>query len=221
MNRRRVGVRDEVKPHVVFVIWFQGPGRHRGAKVGTSDADIDHIRNRFAGRPFPYPAPDRHRKGPHPRQNIANGPRHVLAIDRNGSPVGVAERPVQDRPIFGRVYFFAPDHAVPPVLQFRGAGQVDQIFQNLVGYRIFGKIEKNPVPFKRELPKTVVVVAKQFHRRRQTPCLQLESLSQAFARSSLVLVAVTIKPFRSSSNRQASKSGADGSNHTFHARRKA
>ena len=51
---------------------------------------------------------------------------------------------------FSVVFIFSPpDHAVPPVLQFRGAGQVDQIFQNLVGYRIFGKIEKNPSVQKR------------------------------------------------------------------------
>ena len=104
-----IHVRNKVHVQVIFVR-LKCLGHHVRTQVRTTDTDIHHIGDRFAGVTGPLPADHFVAKRFHLSQYRINLRHHVLTIDHNWRVATVTQRHVQHRPIFGAVNFVPTEH---------------------------------------------------------------------------------------------------------------
>ena len=104
-----IHVRNKVHVQVIFVR-LKCLGHHVRAQVRTTDTDIHHIGDRFAGVTGPLPADHFVAKRFHLSQYRIDLRHHVLTIDHDWRVATVTQRHVQHGPIFGAVNFVPTEH---------------------------------------------------------------------------------------------------------------
>src|ERR1700736_3041712 len=137
-----VDVGDEPEVQGAFAVVFKRLVSHHWPEVGTSDTDVDHVANAFAGMALPGAASNPVRKFSHLVEHRMHLRDDVLTIDNNRGPLRCPERYVQDSTIFRDIDLLASKHGVDSLPETALFSQLEQEFERFVGDAILGVIEK-------------------------------------------------------------------------------
>ncbi len=116
-------------------------GHHR-PKIGTSDADVDHVANALAGVAFPVATAYAVGEGGHLVEHRVDCRDYVLAIDQDGFSFGGAQGDVEHGPLFGDVDLVAAEHGVDALPQAGFLGELQEKLARFVGDAVLGVVEK-------------------------------------------------------------------------------
>ncbi len=138
---------------------------HRGAEVGTADADIDDVRHWLAeGAPHPSLA---HVGGKveHLFSRTDDVRHDVVSIDQDRRAGEIAQCGVQDGAVLGDVDFLSGEHRVTPGLDPARLGELDERPQNGGVNALLGKIKQEIAEGDAELLKSRRIVGEVRSRR--------------------------------------------------------
>ena len=156
-----VDVGDEMDVEAGFFIGLERFGDHHRAEIRAADADVDDIRDRFAGVAKPCAVAHPLGEFAHVCQHAPYFGHDILAIDQHRFAGAVAQGSVQHGAAFGEVDGFAREHFFCPVGQFYFTGQLQQERQCFRRNEIFRIIEQYFPLHERETGKALIVVMKQ------------------------------------------------------------
>ncbi len=150
-----------MKPQVGVDIGLQGLGHHYRTKVGPADADIHDVPDLATGEAFPASVPDRFAEFPHVVEDGIDLRHDVLTINQNRVVRSIAQRDVEDGTILGDVYFFAPEHPVPPAFDVAAPGQGGQQLHGLARDPVLRVVNENVLKLCRKIFETFGIFFKE------------------------------------------------------------
>jgi len=127
----------------VFAVGFQRCADHLGSQVRTADADIDDIRNRFAGKAAPFPGANAFAEAAHLCQHPPDFRHNVRAVQHNGSIGLIAQSGMQDGASLGIVDFLAAEHGFDLRAKLRVLRQVQKQAYGLIGNAVLGIVKED------------------------------------------------------------------------------
>ncbi|MNO66040.1 hypothetical protein D3C76_568200 [compost metagenome] len=152
-----IDVRQVVAAHATLRVGQQCLGDQLGAEERATDADVDHVGDRF----FAVTAPQAVVDAPHQFsdlvEHLVHFGHHVDAVDAELVADRAAQGGVQHRAAFGGVDDLAVEHRLDGILQADFFGQVHQQVTALFVDQVFRVVEKQAAAAQRELVKALGV----------------------------------------------------------------
>ncbi len=132
---RPPGSRPWTRPHWPSRPWWRS--RRRVRQIGSADADIDDITDRFARVSQPKTAANLLRKNRHSVENGMDIGHHVHAVKHDPFVFRCAQGRVQRGSAFGHVDKFALKHGLDTLVQTALVSKPDQQAHGLVSHPVF------------------------------------------------------------------------------------
>ncbi len=143
VDGRAVDVGHEPHPHAGHGVRLEGPHDHLGSEVGAADADVDDVGDPRARMAPPSAAVDGLGERVHAVQDAAHLRHDVRALHLDRASGEVAQGHVEDRPALRDVDALAGEHRGPGLLEARGAGEVEQQVDRLVGDQVLAVVDQH------------------------------------------------------------------------------
>lgn len=138
-----INVGHKVGTQTGLCIMLEGLGHHHGTQVGTTNTDVDNIRNRLASVALPGARPDGLRKLLHVSKYLAHLGHDILAIVIDGLAAQVTQGNVENGTVLGKVDAVTAKHLVAHGLNVGILGEFKQKLEGLVANAVLGEIQKD------------------------------------------------------------------------------
>jgi hypothetical protein len=140
-----VDVGDKVELHALLAVRLEGLGDHDGAKVRSTNTNVDNGVDGLAGVTLPLTRANLLGELLHVVQHAVDLLDYALAVDLHGLVGGVAQGHVVDGASLCEVDLLALEHVIAELLDLCLLGELDQQLEGLLGDEVLGEIEKDIV----------------------------------------------------------------------------
>lgn len=143
-NVSTINVRDKVDLETTLGgIGLQGLGDHDGAKIRSTDTNVDNVLNLVASITLPGARTDLLSKSLHMLKDGVDLGDNVLAFRVDGGVGNVAEGDVEDGAVLSKVDVFAREHLGAHFLDAGLLGEVDEVLEGVLGDDVLGEVEED------------------------------------------------------------------------------
>lgn len=143
------------------VIGGKGLHHHARPEIRSPDADIDHITDRFSGKPAPAPGMHLFDKASHLRQDSIDRRHDILPLNQDGTPGTIAQRNMKGRPLLRTIDRRPRKHATDFFFKIALSGKIAQKPEGLSGNAIFGIVEQQIFELEGEIPESFGILREQ------------------------------------------------------------
>ncbi len=162
MKLTAVDVRQVVAAHTALGVGQQRLGDQLGAEERATDADVDHVGDRFFAVAAPQAVVDAAYQFGDLVEHLVHFRHDVHAVDAEFVTHRPTQGGVQHRAPFGGVDDFATEHGLDGVLQAHFVGQVHQQVAALFGDQVFRVVEEQAAGTQGELVEALGIGGERF-----------------------------------------------------------
>jgi hypothetical protein len=134
-----------VELHALLAVRLEGLGDHDGAKVRSTNTNVDNGVDGLAGVTLPLTRANLLGELLHVVQHAVDLLDYALAVDLHGLVGGVAQGHMVDGASLCEVDLLALEHVIAELLDLCLLGKLDQQLEGLLGDEVLGEIEKDIV----------------------------------------------------------------------------
>ena len=136
-----VDVGDETRLQPGFHIGLERLVHHHRTKIGSTDPDVHHRGDRFAGNADPFAASHFVSEGVHLGKHLVYLGDDIGAVDDQAGSLGRTQRGVQYRTVLGDVDMFPGEHGMPAIHQTHLVSKINKGAHDVGVDQVLGEVD--------------------------------------------------------------------------------